>query len=90
MNYGMFRFALSTAWRVIGIGQRIVRTAERMEERADAPYTLRSNIAWKLMSLGERVEAFGEALEARVDLWARRTGCGPEAVLAAHFHERAP
>jgi hypothetical protein len=69
---------------VIAMGERIVRFAEWMEERAGEPYTVRCNVAWRLMTLGERVEALGEALEARADLWARRAGCDVEALLVAH------
>ena len=70
---------------MIAVGQRLVRAAERMEERAMGPYTLRCNLAWRLMTLGERVEALGEALEARADLWAQRAGCDIEALLAARI-----
>lgn len=72
---------MRAAWSVIATGQRIVRLAERMEEREQRPYTWRCNLAWRLMTLGERVEALGAALEVRVDLWAHRSGCDVEALL---------
>jgi hypothetical protein len=75
--------AVRMAWSVITIGQRLVRAAERLEERAGEPYTVLCSVAWRLMTLGERVEALGEALEARADLWARRAGCDMESLLAA-------
>jgi|SRR5450755_3495165 len=74
--------AVRMAWSVITVGQRLVRAAERLEERAGEPYTVPCNIAWRLMTLGERVEDLGEALEARADLWARRAGCDVDLVLA--------
>lgn len=74
---------VKAAWRVIAMGQRIVRLAERMEARAGEPYTMACNLAWRLMTLGERVEAVGEALEAKADLWTRRAGCDVETLLSA-------
>ncbi len=75
--------SVKISWGVIAAGQRIVRAAERMEERAPAPYTWRCNLAWRLMTVGERVEAFGEALESRADLWVLKAGCDTGALLAS-------
>jgi hypothetical protein len=73
---------VKAAWSVIALGQHIVRTAERMEERVGEAYTVRCNFAWRLMTVGERVGTIGEALEARVSLWAQRAGCDMDLVLA--------
>ncbi len=82
MKYGLGRLGVKAAWGVIAMGQRVGRAAERMEERAGEPYTLRCNLAWRLMTLGERLEAFAEMLETRVDLRARKSGRDMETLLA--------
>jgi hypothetical protein len=83
MKCGLGIAGVKAAWRVIAMGQYIVRFAERMEARAGQPYTVCCNLAWRLMTLGERLEAFGEALEAQADLWTRRAGCEVETLLSA-------
>jgi len=70
------------AWSIIATGQRIVRLAERMEEREQRPYTWRCNLAWRLMTLGARVMSLGETLEVRMFQWAQRLGCDMDMILA--------